>query len=90
MPVHRLFLPYVNQLKTDNSEHPGKLWSLKLSKKTGHAAHALRHNFITRMRRAGVEYSVAMAMVGHTPFGETARYGSIELEDLDRELQKLR
>ena len=90
VPVHRLFLPYVNQLKTDDSEHPGKLWSLKLSKKTGHAAHALRHNFITRMRRAGVEYSVAMAMVGHTPFGETARYGSIELEDLDRELQKLR
>ena len=90
VPVHRLFLPYVNQLKTDDSEHPGKLWSLKLSKKVGHGAHALRHNFITRMRRAGVEYSVAMAMVGHTPLGETASYGAIELEDLDRELQKLR
>ena len=90
VPVHRLFLPYANQLKTDDSEHPGKLWSLKLSKRTGHGAHALRHNFITRMRRAGVEYSVAMAMVGHTPLGETASYGSIELEDLNRELQKLR
>ena len=42
------------------------------------------------MRRAGIEYSVAMAMVGHTPLGETASYGEIELEDLDRELQKLR
>ena len=33
------------------------------------------------MRRAGVEYSVAMALVGHTPLGETASYG-IYLEDL--------
>ena len=63
---------------------------MKLKKTTGHGAHALRHNFITRMRRAGVEYSVAMALVGHTPLGETASYGDIYLEDLDRELQKLR
>ena len=90
VPVHRLFLPHVDKLKTDVRDEPGKLWSMKLKKAMGHGAHALRHNFITRMRRAGVEYSVAMALVGHTPLGETASYGDIYLEDLDRELQKLR
>jgi len=90
VPIHHLFLPYVKQLVTDRRDEPGKLWSMKLKKTMGHGAHALRHNFITRMRRAGVEYSVAMALVGHTPIGETAQYGDIYIEDLDRELQKLR
>ena len=90
VPIHHLFLPFVGQLKTDVKTEPGKVFSNRLKKHTGHGAHALRHNFITRMRRAGIEYSIAMAMVGHTPLGETASYGEIELEDLNRELQKLR
>ena len=41
--------------------------------KDGTTEHTLLDTtFITRMRRAGVEYSVAMALVGHTPVGETA------------------
>lgn len=90
VPIHHLFLPYVDQLKTDFRKEPGKVWSTKLRKRMGHGAHALRHNFISRMRRAGVEYSIAMAIVGHTPLGETATYGEIYLEDLNNELQKLR
>ena len=89
VPIHRLFMPHVERLKTDE-KWLGKTWSHKLAKKVGHGAHGLRHNFITRMRRAGIEYSVAMALVGHTPLGETASYGEIYLEDMDRELQKLR
>ena len=62
------FFRHVDHLKTDIKDEPGKIWSMRLKKATmGHGAHALRHNFITRMRRAGVEYSVAMALVGHTP-----------------------
>ena len=89
LPIHHLFMPYVHLLKTDD-KWLGKTWSNKLAKKMGHGAHALRHNFITRMRRAGVEYSLAMAIVGHTPMGETASYGDIYMDDINNELQKLR
>ena len=72
VPIHKSFLPYAHLLKADKREQPGKVWSNKLKKHMGHGAHALRHSFITRMRRAGIEYSIAMSIVGHTPFGETA------------------
>jgi hypothetical protein len=42
------------------------------------------------MRQAGVEYSVAMAIVGHKATGMTASYGDVLLEDMDKQLQKLR
>ena len=90
VPIHHLFLPYVHLLKTDTKPEPGKTWSMQMRRKMGHGAHAIRHNFITRMRRAGIEYSIAMAIVGHTPLGETASYGDIHLEDMNDELQKLR
>ena len=89
VPIHDKFKPYVHLLKTDE-KWIGKTWSMNLKRKMGHGAHALRHNFITRMRRAGIEYSIAMAIVGHTPLGETANYGEIYLDDLNNELQKLR
>lgn len=89
LPIHELYKPYIQLLKPDH-KWLGKTWSNNLQKKMGHGAHGLRHNFITRMRRAGVEYSLAMGLVGHTPIGETASYGGIYIEDLNNELQKLR
>ena len=42
------------------------------------------------MRQAGIEYSIAMAVVGHKPSGMTASYGDVLLEDMAKQLQRLR
>jgi integrase len=99
VPIHPACIPFVNALKVHSSSSsysPGDMWSRKLKRRTGYPAHSLRHNFINRMRKAGVEYSIAMRLVGHTPQGTTADYGDVFLEDLEQavlkvgELQKLR
>ena len=99
VPIHPACIPFVNSLKVHSSSSsysPGDMWSRRLKRRTGYPAHSLRHNFINRMRKAGVEYSIAMRLVGHTPQGTTADYGDVFLEDLEQavlkegELQKLR
>jgi hypothetical protein len=42
------------------------------------------------MRKAGIEYSIAMRLVGHTPQGTTADYGDVFLEDMAAAIEKLR
>jgi integrase len=99
VPIHPACIPFVNALKlhsSSSSYSPGEIWSRRLKRRTGYPAHSLRHNFINRMRKAGVEYSIAMRLVGHSPQGTTADYGDVFLEDLEQavlkvgELQKLR
>ena len=41
------------------------------------------------MRQAGIEYSIAMALVGHKPSGMTADYGDVLIEDMANQLRKL-
>jgi hypothetical protein len=41
------------------------------------------------MRQAGIEYSIAMAIVGHKPVGMTASYGDVLLEDMAKQIQKV-
>ena len=61
-----------------------------MKKLTGHSAHGIRHNITTRMRKAGIEYSIAAAILGHSAAGMTSSYGHILLEDMAEQLQKLR
>jgi hypothetical protein len=42
------------------------------------------------MRKAGIEYSIAASILGHTATGMTSEYGHILLEDKWEQLQKLR
>ena len=42
------------------------------------------------MRQAGIEYSIAMAVVGHKPTGMTVSYGEVLFEDMAAQLQRLR
>ena len=56
----------------------------------GHSAHGIRHNIATRMRKAGIEYSIAASILGHNAKGMTSEYGHILLEDKYEQLQKLR
>jgi hypothetical protein len=39
------------------------------------------------MRQAGVEYSIAMAIVGHKPQGMTASYGDVLTEDMASQIK---
>ena len=93
VPIHPACLPYVKQLKVHDlmsSYSPGDLWSRRLKRRTGYPAHSLRHSFINRMRQAGIEYSIAMRIVGHTPQGTTADYGDVFLKDMAAAIEKLR
>ena len=90
VPIHNSFYPFINQFPFTTNPNAGDNFSRRLKKATGISAHGIRHNFITRMRQAGIEYSIAMSIVGHKPQGMTASYGDVLLEDMDVELQKLR
>jgi len=74
------------------TENPkaGDYFSRRMKKICGHSAHGIRHNITTRMRKAGIEYSIAAAILGHRAAGMTAGYGHILLEDMHDQLQKLR
>jgi hypothetical protein len=39
------------------------------------------------MRQAGIEYSIAMGIVGHKPKGMTAEYGDVLIEDMARQIK---
>ena len=90
VPIHPEFVPYVKHFEYTDNPRAGDNFSRKLKTATGTSAHGIRHMFISRMRKAGVEYSIAMAIVGHKCQGQTGDYGDIYLEDIQEELQKLR
>ena len=92
VPIHPACLPWLTQLPEhdkNSSYNPGDMFSRKLVRHTGDCVHSLRSNFINRMRQAGIEYTIAMAIVGHEPIGMTATYGEVTLEDMSREMEKL-
>ena len=90
VPIHPSYLRFIHQFPFTTNPRAGDNFSRRLKKATGISAHGIRHSFITRMRQAGIEYSIAMAIVGHKPAGMTASYGDVLLEDMARQLQKLR
>ena len=90
VPIHPEYIRFVDRFPFTSNAGAGDNFSRRLKKATGISAHGIRHSFITRMRQAGIEYSIAMAIVGHKPMGMTADYGDVLLEDMDKELRKLR
>lgn len=90
VPIHPSYLKFIDRFPFTTNPNAGDAFSKRLKKATGISAHGIRHSFITRMRQAGVEYSIAMAIVGHKPQGMTASYGDVLLEDMASQLQKLR
>ena len=90
VPVHPLFMPYVDKLEYSDNPRSGDYYSRRMKRIIGHSAHGIRHNITTRMRRAGIEYSIAASILGHNAQGMTAQYGHILLEDKYEQLQKLR
>ncbi len=92
VPMHPLYLAGNFHLKHPFSDNPksGDNFSRYMKHRCGHSAHGIRHNIATRMRKAGIEYSIAASILGHKPIGMTAHYGHILLEDKLEQLQKLR
>ena len=90
VPIHPACLTIVEHLPFSTNPKAGDYYSRHMKNKVGHSAHGIRHNITTRMRRAGIEYSIAAAILGHTASGMTAGYGHILLEDMASQLQKLR
>ena len=89
VPIHPEYRKFIDKFPFTTNPNAGDYFSRKLKKHTGISAHGIRHSFITRMRQAGIEYSIAMAIVGHKPTGMTASYGDVLLEDMAKQLQKL-
>ena len=90
VPIHPAFMPMIDQLTYTDNPKAGDYYSRHMKTKCGHSAHGIRHNITTRMRQAGIEYSIAAAILGHAPVGMTASYGHVLLEDKAEQLQKLR
>ena len=90
VPIHPACLSHATQLPFTDDPKAGDYYSRYMKRHVGHSAHGIRHNMATRMRRAGIEYSIAAAILGHTPSGMTAGYGHILLEDMASQLQKLK
>ena len=90
VPIHPSYLSFIKQFPYSDNPNAGDNFSRRLKKITGISAHGIRHSFITRMRQAGIEYSIAMAIVGHKPTGMTADYGDVLIEDMANQLRKLR
>ena len=89
VPIHPEYFKFIDKFKFSTNPNAGDYFSRKLKKHTGISAHGIRHSFITRMRQAGIEYSIAMAIVGHKSVGMTASYGEVLIEDMALQLQKL-
>ena len=89
VPIHPKYRRFLNQFPFSTNIRSGDNFSRRLKKATGISAHGIRHSFITRMRQAGIEYSIAMAIVGHKPTGMTASYGDVLIEDMAAQLKKL-
>ena len=90
VPIHPEYTKFIEKFPFTTNPNAGDYFSRKLKKHTGISAHGIRHSFITRMRQAGIEYSIAMAIVGHKPAGMTASYGEVLIEDMAKQLQRLR
>ena len=89
VPIHPHYKQYLQNFPFSTNPKAGDNFSRRLKKATGISAHGIRHMFINRMRQAGVEYSIAMAIVGHKAHGQTAHYGEVSLLDKYNELTKL-
>lgn len=57
--------------------------------KDGFVFHDLRHTFNTNMRKAGVQESVIMAIMGHEPTGMFHRYNTVDEEDINKAMGQL-
>ena len=89
VPIHPEYARFIEKFPFTTNPNAGDYFSRKLKKHTGISAHGIRHSFITRMRQAGIEYSIAMAIVGHKPVGMTAMYGEVLMEDLAQAIAKI-
>ena len=89
VPIHPLYEPFIHRFKFTRNPNAGDYYSRRMKKIVGHSAHGIRHNITTRMRKAGIEYSIAAAILGHDASGMTANYGHILLEDMAEQIQKL-
>jgi len=90
VPIHPACLQLVKHLPHTDNPKAGDYYSRHMKAICGHSAHGIRHNITTRMRKAGIEYSIAAAILGHSASGMTAGYGHILMEDMAEQLQKLR
>lgn len=94
VPIHPACLPYVDRLYLSKDKYPGRSWSETFKKNMGLAhgegAHTLRHSFATRMRALNVHDYWIDRIMGHKRKTETDRYGEFKIEQLSKELQKLR
>jgi len=90
VPIHPACIQLVEHLPHTDNPNAGDYYSRHMKKICGHSAHGIRHNITTRMRKAGIEYSIAASILGHRAAGMTAAYGEILLEDKAAQLQKLR
>ena len=93
VPIHPACLSYVDQLYLSKDKSPGRSWSETFKKNMGLAqgegAHTLRHSFASRMRALNVHDYWIDRLMGHRRKTETDRYGTFNIDDLSRELQKL-
>ena len=90
VPIHDLYLPFIESFPFSKNPKAGDNFSRYMKRRCGHSAHGIRHNITTRMRKAGIEYSISAAILGHDAEGMTSNYGHILPEDMAEQLQKLR
>ena len=89
VPIHPSYYRFIDEFTFSDNARAGDNFSRRLKTATGISAHGIRHSFITRMRQAGVEYSIAMAIVGHKASGMTASYGDVLLEDMAEQIERV-
>jgi integrase len=90
VPIHKEYFKFIENFPFSTNPRAGDYFSRYMKRRCGHSAHGIRHNITTRMRKAGIEYSIAASILGHDADGMTANYGHILLEDKAEQLQKLR
>ena len=90
VPIHQLYFKFIENFPFSTNPKAGDNFSRYMKRRCNHSAHGIRHNIATRMRKAGIEYSIAASILGHDAEGMTANYGDILLEDKYEQLQKLR
>lgn len=89
VPIHHDYLRFLDKFPFSTNVRAGDYFSRYMKRRCGHSAHGIRHHIATRMRQAGIEYSIAASILGHDAEGMTAQYGDILLEDKAAQLQKL-
>jgi integrase len=90
VPIHKEYFKFIENFPFNTNPRAGDYFSRYMKRRCGHSAHGIRHNIATRMRKAGIEYSIAASILGHNASGMTSDYGHILLEDKYEQLQKLR